>query len=520
LPILRARLGEAWIHTDPVIAQQWMLKAVEAVEKEPPQETADNRKERLDTARIVLKIVMPIDHRLGDRVFKILPTSVSPEGQADAAAVAPADRLKETQDLTEAVQSVVQDDPAQAAQLGKLFLALRGGSNISTLLGSLRTRSANQMGGLFSSLRQADQRAADQLFMEAVASVRKDYDYTILFALSEIAFPTIANPSQATLPVELQEALLQVIAEGILRVPSSPQEQLQICQIAPLAARLQGAYGPGESGAIQVAIQACQGNSGNDELQDSLHDLHNSADYLSAADSEPEVNRRVRYKSKAAWKAQQEEGNPRLALEIWDGLTREERDAYPTWAADRDHAAEAAIAELYRLHNPTEIDAVLARTPDRQRAKLQLQTTAMLFAQQDKSLGLSLLAEARHTLELHDVDDASVYLMLLTTYAAVLPGEVPEVFKLVVTGMNHIAPKPADARLWVLPAGYDLRPYQFGPTMLDLDSSVVELSVEALESREQRVGFRLGLLRATLKRYEADAATAPKPTKLAKSTVR
>src|SRR5205814_2233458 len=119
-------------------------------------------------------------------------------------------------------------------------------------------------------------------------------------------------------------------------------------------------------------------------------------------------------------------------------------------------------------------------------------------------LGISMLTEARRTLENVTVDDINVYLMLLTTYTSAAPGEVPDVFKLTVAGINQVPPRKPDSRLWVLPVGYDLRPYQFGRSMSDLDDSLVTGSIQALDSPVQRVCFRLGFLRAILDRYESE----------------
>jgi hypothetical protein len=237
---------------------------------------------------------------------------------------------------------------------------------------------------------------------------------------------------------------------------------------------------------------------------------------MAAADVEVHLRRRCRYKSKAAFKALQEESEASRALAIWDKFTAEERDAYPSWLADREAAAAAAITDLYRAHDLSGIEIVIARTPDELRSKLQLNTAAMLFARGDRDLGLSMLTQARRSLEGTQVKDSTVYLMLLTTYAAVSPAEIAQVLDLVVAGINHIPVRQSDARLWVLPVGYDLRPYQFGPTMLDVNPTLLQGSIEMFDSPVQRVCFRLGLLQATLKRYQSEAGR----TELAKDVAK
>src|SRR5262249_10176956 len=156
-----------------------------------------------------LKIVMPLDKPLSDRLLRLVsefPSSQVPSGGVTDTT----ERTKQVQDLSDTVQSIAHDDPGRVVQLRKMLLALRGGNDIKNLMGSLPLRSASQMSSLFSTLRGADQKVADELFMQGVASVRSDYDYTILFALSELAFPTIQYPSAVTLPVALQQAFLEV----------------------------------------------------------------------------------------------------------------------------------------------------------------------------------------------------------------------------------------------------------------------------------------------------------------------
>jgi hypothetical protein len=511
-PILQARLGEAWFHSDPTLARHWLERAVSGVEKAPPDETASDHHSRAETARIVLKIVMPLDKPLADRLLKLVASQPTPQFQSSGASDN-GERAKQVQDLNDTVQSIVRDDPNRVAQLGSLLLALRGGNDIKNLLGSLSIRGGNQISGLFNTLRQSNQKVADDIFMQAVTSVRSDYDYTILFALSELAFPTIHDPSAVAIPPPLQSALLNVLAEGILRVPRNDQERAQICQLSPIAGRLLGAFPPAEMGAVEASLQSCASlpNGEDDDLQETLHQYQTSADYLAAATNESNLKRRCRYKSRAAFKALQEEKNPQAALDIWDSFTPEELGAYPTWAADREAAAAAAITEFYKAHDLTGMHTVIARTPDAQRPKLQLNTAAMLFSQDDKPLGIWMLTEARRSLENIAVDDINVYLMLLTTYAAIAPSEVPDVFKLTVAGLNHVPPAKPDPRLWVLPAGYDLRPYQFGRSMSDLDATLVSGSIQGLESPVQRVCFRLGFLRAALQRYDAEAPKKDQP---------
>jgi hypothetical protein len=470
----------------------------------------------------VLKVVMPLDPKLADRVLKLLPVTPDKPVETEDRQAGDADRLKQMQDLSEAVQSVVRDDPKRAADLGKLFLGMRGGDQVKALSGSLRTRAAAQLNSLFASLRLADPQTANQLFLQGIASARTGYDYAVLFALSEIAFPTVPNATRPPLPAELQTVLLQLVSEGMMQVPQSEQDRAKACQIAPIAARLLASFSPEQMASVQSAVQLCQGSlpSGEDEeLQDALLQLRTSTDYLKAADNELNLKRRCRYKSKAALHALQEEGDTLRALSIWDSFTADERDAYATWTPDREGAAEAAVADLYRMHDLPALGAVLDRTPEPQRPGLLLHTVA-LVSPKDRPLAISLLSETRGVLENIDVDDPVVYLMLLNAYLAESPAEVPSVLALAVAGINRTHPRSANTQLWVLPVGYDLRPYQFDRSILDLDRTLLESSVGMLASPVHRVRFRMALLEASLKRYQAELETGTQPLKEARTLPR
>jgi hypothetical protein len=501
--VLQARLGEAWFPVDPHKGKQLLQSAVSVVAGDPPDLAAKERKAQLDSARIVLKVVMPLDRELGDRLLR----AMEEKSRAESARQDPdaGDRTQEARDLGDAARAIIRDDPRRAADLGKLFLQMRG-TDMKMLSGTLQIRAAGQMSGLFASLRLADQEAADQLFLQGIASASQDYDYNVLFTLSELAFPTIADPARQPLPADLQAALLAVMVDGLSLAWQSEPERERGCRLAPIGARLLPAFAPPQKAAVEEALRACAGSTQSEprsefpgsEFEDEIRDRRSSADYLEAAETAADTRRRCEFKSKAAFRALLQEGDAIRALNIWDHFTTDERASCSTWAADRELAAGKAIEALYLRQDFHGIQAILDHTPQQSRPKLQLSTAAMLLSGEDKTLGAWMLLEARRTLEKTAVDDPSVYLMLLTTGADISPGEIAQVLPLVVSGINRIALGKTDSQPNAPRACHDLAPYHFGVSMLAVDPVFMEGSIALLESAEQRACFRLGLLHVAL----------------------
>src|SRR5678816_3378617 len=66
--VLRARLAEHWRRDDPRRATGWLTMAVETVEQVPDKENANERRQRLDTAGLLLKTAIRFDRKLTQRL--------------------------------------------------------------------------------------------------------------------------------------------------------------------------------------------------------------------------------------------------------------------------------------------------------------------------------------------------------------------------------------------------------------------------------------------------------------------
>src|SRR5215510_11748583 len=62
--VLWVKLGQRWWREDPSRARSWITNAIEVVEQVPNKENPEEREARLETTRVLLTIVTPLDQKL------------------------------------------------------------------------------------------------------------------------------------------------------------------------------------------------------------------------------------------------------------------------------------------------------------------------------------------------------------------------------------------------------------------------------------------------------------------------
>ncbi len=147
--LLWARLAANWWREDPEKARAWILKPIEIVEAVPNKENPDERRLRLSTARLLLRIVAPLDQKLSARLVAIL--------KQDAEQEAPTERAANADGLIQTAILLVDSDPRRAAELGMLALRVGPPTSITSLLWKLRDK---------------DLKLADVLFAQALAKAQ------------------------------------------------------------------------------------------------------------------------------------------------------------------------------------------------------------------------------------------------------------------------------------------------------------------------------------------------------------
>src|SRR5258706_7263850 len=107
--LLWARLAQRWWRDNPEQARSWMLKPIEMVEAVPNKENPDQRRQRLNTLRLRLEIVAPLDQKLSNRLVVILTQDAEQETKTERAANAAG--------LVEAAMFLVEKDQQRAVEL-------------------------------------------------------------------------------------------------------------------------------------------------------------------------------------------------------------------------------------------------------------------------------------------------------------------------------------------------------------------------------------------------------------------
>jgi hypothetical protein len=379
--LLLARLGKAWQQADKEQAQAWIEKAIQTVESAPDKEDATEYSKRLNTARSLLVILGAQDKALSARFNKVISAATE--------APAPADSRANAQAKAEAGLAVLDSDPQRALQFGLASLRAGGSYKLASLIWRLRKRDVN---------------LSDTLFMETVAAARaRNYDADLFNVLPVVAFE---GPSPSD---RLRGSLLGGLAEGLLRVPTSAQEESAICRLAPIAAPLLTEFGrllPQQAAAVSAQVARCQSGlapGARKEVSDAMQDRPPDTvdDLLAAAGKASDTERRVTYLNRAAYKAFGEQKYER-ALSILDGFSSEDREfanktltgQWDSWRSD--FASAAAVAHARRSDRAAMYRAI-ADTPAHLRAFVQLSVAAGLL-KRDGPAALQLLGEARAAL--------------------------------------------------------------------------------------------------------------------------
>ena len=132
--VLYVKLAQRWWRDDPKRATTWITNAIETVEQVPNKESGADREERLQTARVLLTIVTPLDQKFTKRLLTILTDNKLTENERFGVADA----------LINAAVAIVKEDPKRAAELGALALRTGAPNNLDSLLFPLRSRCSRQ----------------------------------------------------------------------------------------------------------------------------------------------------------------------------------------------------------------------------------------------------------------------------------------------------------------------------------------------------------------------------------------
>lgn len=498
--LLLARLGKVWQRDDAELAREWIEKALQAMESSPDKEDATERVQRLSTARSLLVILGAQEKALSARLNKVI--------NAAADTRTPFGGSENAKAKAEAGLAVLDSDPQRALQFG---------------LASLRAGGSYRLASLIWRLRKRDVKLSDTLFMEVLATARaNNYDRDLLAILPAVAFE---GPSPSD---KLRGSFLGVLADGLLRVPGSAEEQSAPCLLAFLAAPLLPEFQrliPQQAGMVRAQIATCQptlNSEARKEVGDALqdHPLNTVDALLEEAGKTSGLERRVMYLNRAAYIAFSEQKYER-AINILDGYSSEEREsankpAGGLWESQRiEFASAAAVAHLRRSDRPA-MHRIIADTPAHLRAYVQMSVAAELV-KKDGPAATQLLNEARTAIaKTGSPQDFGSYLLLVRLYAALNQPDALPALGDAIKAMNQAERSPrggspadeVEAQMPLLSNNLMLGRYALPVSLLELDDVGVRQTLASVDSPTRRAAIRLNLLGASLERHRA---STPKP---------
>jgi len=482
--VMLARLAQRWSTDDQEHARKWFQNAVELVEQASSKETADERRERIMAARIVLKNVARFDQNLTLRLVKIL----TPNRQTSKD-----ERSENAEWLMNSATDLVAVDTTRANELAGAALRIGPPNDLASFLVAMRGK---------------DPKLADAMFTNALSFAKQQpFPVQLLNTLAYAAFPRQRGYGASTPvpPENLRGELLQLEINFLKAYPINDDNRGSMCScvsgfIAPLASEFDRLL-PTESVVVQQAITKCEPVTPPLDSQPTEQSLHTSEDFLQAAASEKNEGVRTRFEFRAATVANAAKDYD-LAFRILDGMTKQQRESMgDSWESFRwDWAAQAAI-DYYQHGRLDEMNVVLNTVPANVEAIAKIAFLGRLREPNDAEpaplvqiLNEALIEMRRSTMP--DLDKYNWYLAVLRPTVKYQPAEASDVLKAAVSSLN----KAKDRKKLETADFSD----GIAEPLLAMDEYVVKDSIASITLVETRANLRLVLLGASLRRMKSD----------------
>jgi hypothetical protein len=482
-----------------------MLKPIEIAEAVPNKENPDERQQRLNTGRLLLKIVAPLDQKLTARLVAILTQEAEQEAKTQQGANA--------QGLIEAATYLVDGDPKRAAELGALALRVGRPTEITSLLWALRRKDANLANGLFAQALVAARQTLDGRLLGSLVGAVFPEHYTMGFTPGR---PVVTDDMRAEL-LKVYVVYLQAnqIAEG------RDSACMGVVSIAPVLSEFDRLL-PQQAVIVRQAVNQCQslGPLAKQRVDDALREqpLNTVDDLLKAGDDAKDMMVRTVYQFRAASLAKQQNDFDR-ALKVLDSMSDESRKVSGgTWESYRwDWAAISALRH-FKSGDIYGMRLILNAVPTDLQPYAKMAFVDRLPTNRDKDTDptLEFLSDARIGLRrssLSDEEKSVGYFGLLPLTLKYQPTEATAVLKEGIAALNR-AEQAKDKNV-ANDNGRGISGTEFSKvfpaSLLEMDDYAVKEAVSSITSPEIRVQVRLGLLSVCLERLRSAKQATPKP---------
>jgi tetratricopeptide (TPR) repeat protein len=475
--VLLVKLAQRWWRDDPSRARSWIIKAIEVVEQFPNKETPEEREERLDTARILLTIVTPLDAKLSKRLLTVMTSAKSTDNDRSAAANA----------LIDAAVAVIKEDPKRAGEL--VALALRTGVP------------NNNIHQLFYELRRGDPKLADSLFVQALALAKQNPQSRLLNSLLYVAFPALRGQGEGipVPPDPLRRELLQIVV-GLLNANPGSGENSNcglVSWVAQFFTEIERLL-PKQGLVLRHAINTCHvaWPVAQQRMEDvtRTQPLDTIESLLRAAADAKDSEVRADYDYRAAALAAERREYER-ALKLLDDMPKEQRGE--SWDSWRWVWASDGAIEHYKNGRFREMNLMLDAVPSdlQPLAKASFVVWVPQGAISETAPLIQILNDALKGLRRSSIPDSNKYnwyFSLLRSTIKYQPADANAVLKDAIASFNKVKDEqPLNDTDWLK---------WLGASLVEMDEFVVKDALASVTMVSYRAQLRLALLDATLKR--------------------
>lgn len=487
--LVNAQMARTWWKLDAGRSRQLLDRAIALVTHVPDNESKEDRQQRVAAGFQVVSIATPM---VSSEEIKQVTAELS-KGAADPNPMFNA-KMQEQRAFTRAVSNeAFRGDPNVAVKM--MLDALKDGRGLS--------------GQMIHELRYRDEGLANRVFVEALKALPAlNYDWLTVGSLIMDAFPPTEAAKSA--PEDLKKALLQVVAEAVLRVPQNDDDRRVICNNMTIVMQfLPGKFPPDTWAAIQGVADGCLHKPGEAPKVsypkppvDCFKVGAQECLRLAETETEPRERSDLRFN---AMSAATSEDNPELAISIYKSMTEEERKQEPLMFLQLSDPYDKLGQKYLKNNDRTAFYNMLRDAPDELRVDLQLTFADEMLEKESTPEGLALLAEGRAALAKNGSPYTYLYLQLLNTYAKRQAGEAPAVMRECIEGLNGISYPKDDLEARRRGMSRGMRPWGVSPKLMDQDAAFLSASADALQSPQWRACFRMGLLQAALRRNQMES---------------
>ncbi len=474
--VLWVKLGQRWWREDPSRARTWITDAIEFVEQVPNKENRDERNERLETARILLTIVTPLDEKLAKRLLAVLASDKSTNDERSAAANA----------LIDSAIAVVEKDPKRASEL--VATALRTGTP------------NNDMHQLFYAIRRWDPKVADSLFVQALALVKQDPGSGLLNPLTYVAFPALRGQGDdvPAPPDSLRTELLQILVGSLNANAAGGENCAAVSWVAQFFTEIERLL-PKQGLVLRQAMNQCQStSSGLTQLQidevTRTQPLDTVESLLKAGADAKDPEIRMQYQYRAAALAAERKDYER-AIKLLEDISKEQRGE--SWDLCRWQWASDGAIEHYKNGRFREMNLLLDAVPSdlQPLAKASFAVWLPEQAISETAPLIDILNDAIKGLRRSNIPDSEKYnwyFMLLRRTIKYQPADANALLKDAIASFNKVKDEqPLNANDWLR---------WLGASLVEMDEFVVRDALASVTMVSYRAQLHLALLDATLKR--------------------